>query len=305
VPEKSLIAIAMQRGELDVAAIDAATWSFIGCSNGKSGALVLDKIAGARTVYLGFNVRRKPLDDARIRRAIAQSVDHEQIAAKFYSGMAVVSDTDFTPGSWAYNEHVRKCRYNPKESEGLFSSVGYILVGGRWEKNGKPLAFRLVTVRDLQDIAQVVADQLARNGVACEVQVLEYSTLRSRYLRTGDFDAVLWSRSSGPDPECTLVWKSGGALNFSGFSDPRVDRLLDHARTTTTRSARAAQYRAVQQILAEQLPWIFLVQPKLLLIHNQRVMSVSDDKQVVHGLPWDNPVFNAAHWKLKDSGGDR
>ncbi|MGL1590451.1 hypothetical protein ACSTHS_00020, partial [Vibrio parahaemolyticus] len=69
--------------------------------------------------------------------------------------------------------------------------------------------FRIMTSKDFQDVAQVISDDLSQVGIATEVQVLEYTTLRAKYLRTGDFDVFVWSRSSGTDPECSLVWGKG------------------------------------------------------------------------------------------------
>jgi peptide/nickel transport system substrate-binding protein len=136
--------------------------------------------------------------------------------------------------------------------------------------------------------------------IPTEVQVLEYTTLRSNYLKKGDFDVFLWSRSSGIDPDCALVWGTGGALNFCGFSSARVDALIAQGRSTTDPLKRVAVYEEIQSILAQQLPWVFLVQPKLLVAHKDNICNVKQACQQVTGLPWDNPLFNAPRWERKN-----
>jgi len=310
VPDKTLLAVAMRRGELDVAAIDAATWLFIRRQGGAAKShLVLDKLHGSRTVYLGFNLHRKPFDDVHVRRAIAASIDRNQLTSRFYDNLAVVPLTDVPTGSWAYNASVVSTPADVNAAKQALIEDGYSLSpfqnGDRrgrnlcWSKQGKLLSLRIVTVRDLQDVAQIVADDLLRMHIACEVQVMEYSTLRSRYLRTGDFDAMLWSRSSGPDPECTLVWKTKGALNFSGYSEESVDALIESGRRATSRAERKTIYGQIQDTLAKQLPWVFLAQPNLLLVHRNSIENVDQGTQALTGMPWDNPLFNAANWRWR------
>jgi peptide/nickel transport system substrate-binding protein len=299
VPDKSLLAMAMQRGELDVASVDAATWAHMSNSRKDNSHLVLEQLAGARTVYLGFNLRRKPFDNPQVRRALGQAINRKRLIDRFYGGYACAPLTDVPSGSWAYSSDVQKLAYNPTQARQLLESQGYKLSQNSWRKNEKMLAVRIVTVRDLEDIAQVVADDLVRMQIPCEVQVMEYATLRGRYLRTGDFDAVLWSRSAGPDPECSLVWKSKGALNFCGFSQAGVDQLLDRGRLSRSRAERVRIYRDLQKVLAEQLPWIFLAQPEMLLVHTDQIDHVKSGRETLGGTPWDNPVFDARYWSAR------
>ena len=80
------------------------------------------------------------------------------------------------------------------------------------------------------EVAQAVADYLTAVGVICEVETMEYSTVRRSFLQKGRFDAVLWSRSFGPDPECSIVWSSKGPLNFCRLRSKEVDGLIASAR---------------------------------------------------------------------------
>lgn len=299
VPDKTLLAVALQRGELDIASVDAATWNSIkDRRNLANKALRLDKVAGARTLYFGFNLRKPPFNDLNVRNAIAASINRNQLAKQFFAGLAVVPATDVPKGSWVFNDSIPAVSFDPEKAKAALQRAGYVQSKNYWYKNKTMLALRLVTVRDLQDVAQLVADDLVRMHIPCEVQVLEYSMLRAKYLKPGDFDAVLWSRSSGPDPESTLVWKSGGALNFSGFSDAKVDALLASGRTARNQRERIAIYREMQRIIASQAPWVFLAQPELLLVHDEKVKNATSPQQELSGLPWDNPLFNAADWNV-------
>ncbi len=298
VPDKSLLSMSIMRGELDVANIDANSWvSMGGDEAARTRHLTLDKLRGSRTAYLGFNLHKKPFDDLAVREAIGHAIDREQIVKGMYGGLALVPKTDIWPGSWVYNPDVQDCVFDPRLTDKCLHDDGYQLTKAGWQKAGKLLAFRIITIKDAQDVAQVIADDLIRAHIPCEVQVLEYSTLRSQYLQKGDYDVFVWSRSSGPDPECTLIWKTGGAMNFTGFSEPRVDQLIDLGKLAQSRSDRVPIYKEIQSILAKQLPWVFLAQPNLLIVHADNIANTKQAHQELTGLPWDNPLFNAASWE--------
>ncbi|HEY9774310.1 MAG TPA: ABC transporter substrate-binding protein [Planktothrix sp.] len=299
VPDKSLLAMAVERGELDVANIDATSWLFMGGDKAaRDHDLILDRFRGSRTLYCGFNLRKKPFSDIRVREALCQAIDRETLVGKLFGGMALVPHTDAWPGSWSYNADTKSWAFDPEAAKKSLAHDGYALTKQGWQKDGQLLSLRILTLPDLRDLAQVVCDDLLRIEIPCEVQIMEYSSLRSRYLQKGDFDAIIWSRSSGPDPECSIVWGSAGAMNYSGFSNARVDELLKQGRKETTQAERVTTYGEVQAILAKELPWIFLAQPNLLIVHGADVQNIQRDNQAQTGLPWDNPLFNAANWKI-------
>lgn len=307
VPDKTLLSIALRRGEVDVAAIDPLNLQALlktAGANKNYQPLVVDQFNGSRTVYLGFNLRKLPCSNDGVRLAIARAINRVAMGKVLFAGRAQIPNSDIAPGNWVYNANTRLTSFNPQLAAVTLQKAGYTLVNRRWCGQGSdkhPLSFRILTVKDFQDVAQAVVDDLSAINIPAEVQVLEYTTLRQQYLRSGDFDLFVWSRSSGPDPECSLVWGTGGALNFCGFTDKDVDRLLADGRRQIDRDKRKKIYQTIQDILAEKLPWVFLAQPKLLIIHKSTVLNIKQSDQEITGLPWDNPLFNASSWRIKQS----
>ncbi len=310
VPDKTLLGISLNRGELDVAAVDPLNSSATLVPNNRN-QIVVDAFNGTRTVYLGFNTKRQPFSDKAVRQAVCQGIDRAEIAKVLFGGYAEVPLADISPGSWYYNAKVKSWPFDPTLARQSLTNAGYVLTNRGWchqsehaqygvSEEGQPLSFRILTVKDFQDVAQVISDDLYQIKIPTEVQVLEYTTLRSKYLKSGDFDVFLWSRSSGPDPECSLIWGTKGPLNFVSFSDPAVDDLIEQGRRATAKQARRRIYGKIQEILAEQLPWVFLVQPKLLVAHKTSIENIKQASQQVTGLPWDNPLFNAPRWERRN-----
>jgi peptide/nickel transport system substrate-binding protein len=281
VPDKSLLDLSLSRGELDIAQVDAQGAEVL---LQKQKDMQVDRFAGSRTIYLGFNLSKPPFDKEQVRQAICQSIDRQSIVQNLYYGFARLPNSDVAPGSFVYNPRAKYWSYEAEKGKPILKDV----------------TMRLLTVQDSLPIAQVVSFYLSQAGLKNEVQVVEFSTLKRSYLKPGKFDAVIWSRSAGPDPEATIVWRSDGPLNYCRFKNARVDQLLDAGRRSVTESDRIAAYQEIQSILAEQLPWVFLVQPELLIAHSNHWHNIQRANQKQTGLPWDNPLFNAAYWQRDD-----
>jgi peptide/nickel transport system substrate-binding protein len=299
IPDRTVAAVALAKGEIDLAQVDGRMWQNYLAGNHLTN-LKLEQFNGNRTIYLGFNLRKEPFSELAVRKAFAEALDRATLARVFFGGYALVADTDTPRANWVYTP-TEKTAFDLAASAALLRQAGYERANADsyWTRDGKPLSLRILTVKDLEDVADVISDDLVRAGIKSEVEVIEYSTLRRLYLQKGRFDAVLWSRSCGPDPESTIVWSSSGPLNFCGLKSARVDALLQNGRLAPTKAERQGAYGDLQKYLAHELPWAFLVQPKLLVAHKGEIINVQKGRQAELGLPWDNPTFNAADWQRK------
>ncbi len=299
IPDMSLLSMALSRGDVQVAQVDARAWKYY---LSKQENVVLDAFAGSRTIYLGFNLARSPFDEDAVRQAIAHCVNRQDILSKLYGDFGVLPTSDSAEGRWSFDKTVKTYGYDQRKAREILEQQGFRLgkQGYVRQKDGKEqlLAFRIKSTKDSSDIAEAIAGQLRRAHIPCEVEVVEFAALRHRYLQKGDYDVTLWSRSSGPDPDCYLIWSSKGPMNFSRFNDPVVDELIQKGRTATSLQDRKRVYSEMQSILAKRVPWVFVVQPKLMLAHQNTLTNISLGTQRKTGVPWDNPLFNAARWSF-------
>ncbi len=295
IPDKMALSAALARGEVDLAPVDGRLWqNFLSKSKEH---LAMAEFNGGRTVYLGFNLQKAPWNNLKVRQAFASAINRGAMVDAFYSGHAVVPNTDVPLTSWAFEPNLPRADFAPEKVPALLQEAGFKKEGKAWLKDGKVLALRILTIKDFEEMAQAVADYLRRVDIPAEVEVMEYSTLRRAFMQKGLFDVILWSRSFGPDPECSMVWSSGGALNFCRLQDARVDGWLREARLAPNRQARKAIYRKFQEYLATELPWLFLAQPRQIMAYREGMVGIQKGRQKDAGLPWDNIAANAAFWK--------
>ena len=111
-------------------------------------------------------------------------------------------------------------------------------------------------------LGQVIQSMEAAVGIKVTVQATEFTTALNR-ADAGTFDvfAVGWSGRVDPDGNIYGFVATKGTLNDSGFSDPRLDYVLNGARKSLTTKARATLYRVAMQIIHRQRPLIYLYHP--------------------------------------------
>jgi peptide/nickel transport system substrate-binding protein len=112
--------------------------------------------------------------------------------------------------------------------------------------------------------AQIIRDNLRQVGINVEIQPLERSVMIQKVFADRDYDLTLQSFVSSGDPSIgyhrlylTNETKNQ-FLNATGYSNPRVDVLLNRASVTASVADRAALYKEAQAILSEDLPSLVL-----------------------------------------------
>ncbi|HNP70684.1 MAG TPA: peptide ABC transporter substrate-binding protein [Kouleothrix sp.] len=217
-------------------------------------------------VVLGFNLRRAPLNDQGLRRALAEGLDKDTLLKQTLDGQAARLDTPILPGWWAALEDPQWYAPNPQRAADTLDTLGYSLgPDGIRTRDGQPLALPLLTLDDPDRLA--VANEIARQwrqiGVRVDVQPLDAETLRQR-LAAHDFTMALYGlQRLGADPDVYELWHSSQAdagTNYAGLRDDQVDQLLADGRRESD-EARIAIYRDFQRRWVELAPSIMLYQP--------------------------------------------
>jgi peptide/nickel transport system substrate-binding protein len=223
--------------------------------------------------YLGFNLRRPLFKDLRVRRALAHAVNKQELVDGVLLGLGVAATGPYKPGSWAYNPDVRRYPYDPDLARRMLEEAGWSDSDGDGirEKNGRRFSFTIVTNQGNDQrikAGEIIQRRFREVGVEVKLRVIEWASFLKEFINPGNFDATILAWTTVPDPDAYNVWHSSktgiGELNFVGFKNAEVDRLLEDGRRTLDRSERKAVYDRFQEILAEQQPYIFLYVPEAL-----------------------------------------
>lgn len=217
--------------------------------------------------YLGYNLENELFRDQRVRQALSYAIDKKEIIDGVLLGLGQVATGPYKPDTWVYNPDVRRYPYNPERAKGLLAEVGWSDSDGDGvlDRNGKRFAFTIVTNQgnDLRvKTGEIIQRRFRDVGIDVKLRVIEWATFLKEFINPGNFEATILGWSSGPEPDQYNIWHSSKTgpreLNFIGYRNEDVDRLLELGRRTFERAKRKEYYDRLQEILAEEQPYTFL-----------------------------------------------
>ncbi len=247
----------------------------------------LYSMPSARFIALMFNLRRDsgafPLTELPVRRALMLALDREAIIREALRGRAVLANTPFIPGTWAYHPGVRSYRRDLEQAKELLREAGYELATVApanvevWQKDGEPVAFTLLTPEGgvALRVAEMVARQWRELGV--QVTVIPVRNMVANFLATHQFQVALVETLLDGDPDPFPLWHRSQAINgqnYAGWDNAEASEWLEQARQTTDRAARVELYRRFQEKFAEELPALMLYYPVYDYVISSRVRNV-------------------------------
>jgi peptide/nickel transport system substrate-binding protein len=116
-----------------------------------------------------------------------------------------------------------------------------------------------------KDIATLVQDNLKTIGVEVHVEIYEWAVFISRFINKLEFDATVLGWSTPPDFDAYQVWHSSQTnpeqLNFVGYKNPEVDKLLDQIRQEFRPDRIRALAGEIQRLIFDDQPYLFLFVP--------------------------------------------
>jgi peptide/nickel transport system substrate-binding protein len=219
--------------------------------------------------------------DIRFRRAISLAVDRPGMARLVYGGRATPIWGNVTPGNKAWlNTSLLHQNRSLEEARQELSAAGYTwnAQGDLLDPEKRRVSFTiLVSSSNAQRtaMATIAQDDLKELGMDVQVVPMEFRALVDRVFNTKEYDSVLMNLVNGdvdPTPEMSL-WLSNGETHLWNLGENKpatpweaeLDRLMEAQMTTTDFAARKKLYDQVQGIVAENLPFVFLLSPNILV----------------------------------------
>lgn len=234
-------------------------------------------------LYLGYNLRNALFKDKRVRLALSHAINREEIIDGVLMGFGRPAIGGFKPGTWAFNSKIKPIPFDQAKARQLLAEAGWQDTDedGVLDKDGIPFAFTIVTNQGNSQrlkTAIIIQERFKQIGVKVKIRAVEWSALLKEFIDKQNFEATIMGWTLPADPDPNAVWHSSkaepGGLNFVGFKNKEVDRLILSARETFDREKRRAAYFRFQEIIHEEQPYSFIYVPDALPVVTTRIHGI-------------------------------
>ena len=251
-----------------------------------------------RPAWMEMNVNQPPFDDVRVRQAMNYAVDAELILETVLGGLGIVIPGALSPYNNFADHSLEPYGYDPDKALELLAEAGWTDSDGDGflDKDGEKFAFVIDVRPTSQPRAEAVGGQLQELGIDATVRVWgDYSVLKP-LMMGGERAAYVgdWGDSAfDPVGHFEAKWHSmvegaaNGRGNFSTYSNPRVDELIEAGEVEPDVEKRHEIYNEAQQIVYAEAPAVFLFLPDIIeasTINVQNWMVSADGRLNVHDV---------------------
>lgn len=205
--------------------------------------------------FYGMNLRVKPLDDRRVRQALAHAIDRQAIVDELAQGRFALARGVLPPGMLGYNPKLKGIVHAPERARELLAEAGH--PGGR----GLPpiTVWSSVRAEGVLREHEYMRRDAAAVGLQLEFRYLTNWPAFSKQLAEGRMPMFLYAWFGDvPDPDNFLfrLFHSRSPRNFFGLASPLVDEMLVQARTTGDLERRVELYRRAEQLVLDEVPLV-------------------------------------------------
>ncbi len=254
--------------------------------------VVLQARTGGNIAFLSLNNERPPLDDRRVRLAIAQAIDRAALVARILGGHGEPARNPLPPALWGYGRSTPELVFDRTAARRLLKEAGHAAgVLGLAARRRRAAALQPGPHRPRAGAGRGPGRD--RRGRPRRSRAASWGAFLERATR-GDYDmAVMGWQADTPDPNDFLSVLLGsefvGATNRSRYRSPAMDILLKQGRRGDDQRERMASYLQAQALFRRDMPWVPLFHVSVFTVH----------RRSVHGLaigPTGIPRYDRA-WK--------
>ena len=225
--------------------------------------------AGLIYEHIDLNLDNPVLAEPRMRRALLHAIDREAISEQLFQGRQPPAHSSVSPLDWIHSDATPRYAHDPEQASALLEELGWASLedGVRHNAAGEPLVLEIMTTagsRSRELVEQVLQSQWKQAGIDVRIRNEPARVFFGQTVSQRRFSAMAmyaWISSPENVPRTTLrsdqvpsAENNWSGQNYTGYSNPEMDRLLDAIEVELDRDKRAALWAELQKLYAEDLP---------------------------------------------------
>ena len=274
----------LKRGDFDVLAVNITTWKFKTHLPEIKNNFVKYKYYLFAFYFVAWNTHKKPLNDRRVRLALAYLSDLERFNKLSFFGLYKVAVSPIHPQSKYFNKNLLPFPYDTVRAQKLLNDAGYMDRNGDGfleDEKGNILTIRILT-QSLGGMFKTIPVYLQENFRKAGIKTIidsEESGIYAKKVAKLDFDGVLGGWSITPTPTYLYamfspVVQSTYTMNLNNYVNPELTNLLDKLNRSFNEDERINICYRIQDILYKEQPYLFLFYPSALVLAHKRYRNL-------------------------------
>ncbi|HKP35798.1 MAG TPA: ABC transporter substrate-binding protein [Pyrinomonadaceae bacterium] len=249
--------------------------------------LTVHQFVGSNLNLLTFNTSEAPLNNVKVRQAIAYAIDRESMIRDLLRGQGKIAHSILPESSWAYTPG-QTYHFDPTTAKRLLDEAGLNDPDGDGPQMriSKPIVFRISgSSASARQYAGVIQNYLKNVGLPVAIETSELNVL-FEFLRRGQFQMTYGQWVGGnQDPifyhdlfaSSEIPTETRAARNRSRYNNPQLDTLLNEAMNTYDHEAAKPRYAEAQQIISRDVPVLPLWYQANMVIARKSVANIKVD----------------------------
>ena len=231
----------------------------------KDPKLTVHNYTGSGASVWAFNTKVEPFQDVRVRQALIMAIDRKKWSLAATNGLSRPATNPYGDGSWVKCKDDGALPYDVDKAKALIKDYG------------KPVEFKMIVTatprgRSTGQILQQFWNQIGAN---MELEQIDQAQFPPRaFMR--QFQLIGWRIIDFPDPSPQMYanFHTGSPVALANYSDPELDRLLEHARSTPDTDQRIEDYCAVSRLINKEAIWFWGFQNAYYAISTSRLKGL-------------------------------
>ena len=250
------------------------------------------EIKGREHCFIAFNTENYLLSDLDIRKAIAYSIDKDNIISSIYGGNYYTSKFPLDFGSWIYQEQDTENIYNLDGAKQILVDGGWDYQYRYWQKyenyRTKRISLNFVVKASDENkvkVAENIKEQLENQGI--RINLIKASNKQyENYLTYKNYDMILCTTYLSANPNLETYF---GDDNLAKFGSEEITELINEVKNTTEENKLKEDYKRLAQIYMEDIPYLSLYTSKYIIAYNSALAGEINSN-------WYNLFYNIESW---------
>jgi peptide/nickel transport system substrate-binding protein len=231
----------------------------------KDPKLIVHTYIGSGAQVWAFNTKVAPFDDVRVRQALVMALDRKKWSQAATNGLSRPATNPYGDGSWVKCKDDGALPYDVERAKELIKDYG------------KPVDFKMLVTATPRGRTngQVLQQFWKQVGANMEIEQVDQATIPPRaFMR--QFQLTPWRIVDFPDPSPQMYanFHTGSPVALANYSDPELDQLLEHARSTAELEKRTEDYCAISRLINKEAIWFWAFQNTYYAISASRLKGL-------------------------------